>query len=78
MRASSFVERINSAGNQVLTKGNSVLATDEINMLVVLRMNRSYMAYMRENHPEVAGQQFQMTLVSTSDNAEQGDAEDTA
>ena len=57
---------------------NSVLATDEINMLVVLRMNRSYMAFMREHYPEVAGQQFHMTLVSTAENSEQGDFDDTA
>ena len=47
-------------------------------MLVVLRMNRSYMAFMREHYPEVAGQQFHMTLVSTAENSEQGDFDDTA
>jgi hypothetical protein len=50
--ASSFCERINSAANLVVTDGNSLLATDEIDMLVCLRMNREYMKFMRKNHQQ--------------------------
>jgi hypothetical protein len=48
--ASSFCERINSCANLILTDGNSLLSSDEINMLVTLRMNRKFMQFMRENH----------------------------
>jgi hypothetical protein len=36
--ASSYSERVNSAANLILTKGNSLLAEEEINMCTVLRM----------------------------------------
>ena len=49
--ASSFSERVNSVGNQVLTKGSTLLGPDEINKVVVLRMNRAFMKYMRRSHP---------------------------
>ena len=66
--AASFCERINSAANQVVTKGNTLLSDAEVSMLVVLRMNRRFMAYMREHHPEVSQQHFQMTVLSMADN----------
>jgi len=52
--ASSYAERINSAANLILTKGNTVLAEEEINMPVctVLRMNRRFMEFMRKYHPD--------------------------
>ena len=48
--ASSFCERINSTANLVCTNGNSLLCPDEINMLVVLRMNEGFMEYMFHRH----------------------------
>ena len=66
--ASSFCERINSASNLTVTTGNTLLSAKEINMVVVLRVNRAYMNYMREHHPEVSGQQFNMTVVKFADN----------
>jgi hypothetical protein len=62
--ASSYAERINSAANLILTKGNTVLAEEEINMCTVLRMNRRFMEFMREYHPDAANQRFQMTVIS--------------
>ena len=47
------VMRINSCANLVVTEGNSLLSTDEIDMLVVLRMNKVFMGFMRQNYPEV-------------------------
>ena len=67
--AVSFCERINSVANQVVTKGNSVLGTDEISKIVVLRMNRDFMEYMREKHPQTSRQHFNMTVLRPSDNA---------
>ena len=48
--ASSFCERINSAANLVVTDGNSLLSTREIDMLVTLRVNRKYMQFMRKHY----------------------------
>jgi hypothetical protein len=58
---SSYAERINSAANLLLTKGNTCLAEEELIMCTVLRMNRSFMELMRKYHPDVAKQQFKMT-----------------
>ena len=74
--AVSFCERINSAANQVVTKGNSTLAPDEIDMLVTLRTNRRFMNYMREHHPQAAEQHLRMTVVKSTDNAESSDDEE--
>ena len=48
--ASSFCERVNSVANQVVTKVNSLLSPDEIDMLTTLRMNRDFMQFMRESY----------------------------
>jgi hypothetical protein len=46
--ASSYAESIKSAANLILTKGNTLLAEEEIKMCTVLRMNRSFMEFMRK------------------------------
>ena len=76
--ASSYAERVNSVANQILTVGNSVLGPDEINKVVVLRMNREFMKYMRQDHPKASLQHFIMTLLKSGDNAEKnsGDEEE--
>ena len=66
--ASSFAERINSAANLILTTGNTLLADDEVDMLCVLRMNRAFMQYMRDNYGYLSRQQFRMTLIAERDN----------
>ena len=53
LMAASFCERVNSCANLVVTEGNSLLSADEIDMLVVLRMNKVFMGFMRQNYPEV-------------------------
>ena len=74
--AVSFCERINSAANQTVTKGNTLLGSDEVNMLTVLRVNLKFMAYMRKRHPKASEQHFSMTVVSSKDNAADSDPED--
>ena len=49
----SFCERIISCANQVMTKGNTLLDDDELQMIVMLRMNRQFMEYMRREHAPV-------------------------
>ena len=56
MLAQSFAERLNSAGNLVLTKGNTLLGDEEVSMLVTLRINREFTIYtcsrrLGENSP---------------------------
>ena len=68
--ASSFSERVNSCANLVLTDGNSLLQPNEINMLVVLRMNREFMIFMRKYYGNLSRQQFAMTVVSPGDNGD--------
>ena len=62
--ASSYAECINSAANLILTKGNTLLAEEEINMCTVLRMNHRFMEFMRKYHPDAANQRFKMTAIS--------------
>ena len=76
--AVSFCERINSVANQVMTKGNTLLGTDEVNMLTVLRMNREFIEYYRERFPELLKQQhLKMTVLKPEDNAADSDSEST-
>ena len=54
LNAESFCERVLSCANLVLTEGNTLLDDEEIEMLVILRMNRDFMEFMRTNYPDVA------------------------
>ena len=40
-----------------------LLGDAELEMLVILRMNRDFMQFMREHYPEVAKQHFSRTIV---------------
>jgi hypothetical protein len=42
-----------TCANLVVTEGNSLLSTGEIDKSVVLRMNKIFMEFMRKNYPEV-------------------------
>ena len=70
--ASSFAERINSGENLVFTKGNTLQGDEEINMLVVLRMNRDFMKYMRQYHAHIDRTSFKM-VITFDDNDEDED-----
>ena len=52
--ASSFCERINSAGNLVMTDGNTMLGDEELNMMATLRMNRDFMKFMRNKFGNIS------------------------
>jgi hypothetical protein len=51
-QALSFSGRINSCANLAVTTGNTALDPEEANMLIVLRMNREFMGFMREHYPK--------------------------
>ena len=47
----------------MLTEGNTLLSNDELEMLVILRMNRNFMLFMRENYNHLTTDHFQRTVV---------------
>ena len=50
--ASSYSERENSQAKLVMTTGRTLLAPDELEHCVVLRMNTKFLEYMRANYEE--------------------------
>ena len=69
---SSFCERINSCANQVVTEGNTLLSDKEIEMVLMLCMNESFIRFMRKEYPHVAKEQFGGfgTVLTKKDNIE--------
>ena len=63
LSAESYCERVLSCANNVVTKGNSLLSDDELEMIVVLRMNREFMQFMREHYSAEAKELFGQTVV---------------
>jgi hypothetical protein len=59
----SFCERVLSPANLVLTEGKTCLSSTTIEMLVILRINRTFMEFMRKNNPQLSRQQFNATVV---------------
>lgn len=72
LSAESYSERIISAANVTMTDANTRMKDDVLEMLVVLRMNREFMLFMRANYfSEIKAQQpFNLTVVRPSDDAE--------
>ena len=54
--ASSFCERINSVAKQVLTEGLIFLSEEELELVVVLRVNKKFMAHLKAKHLELVRQ----------------------
>ena len=67
LNAESFCERVLSCANDVLTEGNTLLSDEELEMLVVLRMNRKFMRFMREHYSSMLSQQFGQTIIREAD-----------
>jgi len=53
MPASSFVERVNSAGKIVYNERNVKMLPGKVEQRVLLRMNRAWMIHMRATYPEL-------------------------
>jgi len=71
--ASSFCECINSCANRILTLENTLLGDGEIERLVMCRMNRDFIVFMRKYYPEVANKQFEFGILKAEDNEEEED-----
>ncbi|KAL1510189.1 hypothetical protein AB1Y20_006519 [Prymnesium parvum] len=61
--AECFCERILSQANLVLQDGNTLLCNEELEMVVVLRMNRKFMRYMRQHYNHLSKQDFAQTVI---------------
>ena len=46
-----------------MTDGHTVMKQDSLEKLVVLRMNRDFMQYMRKKYNHLTKQQFGQTLI---------------
>ena len=71
LNAESFCERVLSQSNCVTTEGNTLLSDEELEMLpllVILRMNRDFMDFMREHYKHLNYQQFSQTTIDMADN----------
>ena len=64
LNAESFCERVLSCANDVLTEGNTLLDDEELEMIVILRMNRKFMQFMRANYNHLTMDHFSFTVVS--------------
>ena len=69
LNAESFAERIISAVNLIMTEGRTLLDDATLDKLVVLRMNREFMVFMRKYYFEEikALQPFNLTVVRPGD-----------
>ena len=68
LNAESFAERVLSTANDVLTEGNSLLGHEEVEMLVLLRINKKFMKSMREKYSKLSQQDFNRTIIHSKDN----------
>ena len=71
LNAESFCERIISAGNLVMTDGNTLLDDDELEKLILLRINRNFMTFMRETYAHISKQNFKETIITEEQNIEE-------
>ena len=62
LNSEGFCERMLRAAGHVLTEGNSLLKSSELEKLTLLRMNKDFMKFMRANYSHVSRQQFNRTV----------------
>ena len=55
---SILCERVNSVANKVVTKVNSSLLPDDIDMLITLRINSEFMQFTRESYGHLSLKNF--------------------
>ena len=68
LNAESYCERVLRCAGHVLTEGNTLLSDVKLEKLVILRMNKKYMQFMRNNYKHLIKdklqQQFGMSIIS--------------
>jgi hypothetical protein len=63
--ASSFCERINSAGKLVMTDGRTLLSKQHLEMLVALRINKKFMYHMKKKYKKLGKELIKQFAVDT-------------
>ena len=53
LNAESFCERVLRCAGHILTEGNTLLGDEKLEKLVILRMNRRFMVFMREHYKDL-------------------------
>jgi hypothetical protein len=73
LNAEGFAERAFSCSSLVMDDGSTLLGDKDLEMLVVLRMNRTFMAFMREHYFDHIQhlQPFNMSKAEVVDQAEE-------
>ena len=66
-------EQIISAGNNVMTDGNTSLNENELEMLILLRINRDLMIFMQEKYAHISKQNFKQTIITEEQNNDNND-----
>ena len=61
--AESFCERVLSCANSLVQTDNTLLGDVEVEMVVVLRMNKVLTEFMRLHYADVGREQFGMQVV---------------
>ena len=64
LSAQSFCEWCNSIAKDVMSDAHTLMNDEDLEMMVVLRMNRKFMEYMRTHFSHLTKQQFGMTMVT--------------
>ena len=76
LNAESFSERVISAANLIMDEGNTALAEDELEMMVVLRIAREFIKFMRAKYAHVQHEMFKCSVLREVDNESDSDDED--
>ena len=51
-----------------MTDGNTLLDDDELEMLILLRMNRDFITSMREKYAHISKQNFKQIIITEEQN----------
>ena len=64
--ASSFCERVNSAGKLVMTQRSMKMKPEKVEERVLLRMNRRFMDHMRKSYPDFTAINMHLLLAANA------------
>jgi hypothetical protein len=76
LNAESFSERVISAANLIMDEGNTAPDDEELEMMVILRIDREFMKFMRSKYAHVQHETFEYSVLREEDN--ETDSEDDA
>ena len=68
LNAEIFCERIISTGNLVMIDGHTLLNDIELEMLILLRINRDFVKFRQEKYVHISKQNFKQTIITEEQN----------